>query len=205
MGGWFGGVGGAPYWGFGGGGGREGFGYAALYSRDFGAVPQESDLTPEELRAAGIRELKKRIHERPDCAKLFGGEKKALKDFDKIKFSFGTLSNNAVAETVGKNVTIDPSRYTEDGAILAISQDIRDSNVGGHKSTTWKQMTISISGTTFAAFVLFHEFGHVSKVYEKRFDNDGGVGNTFGFYLEQGANNEKIRAACFSELKPIAQ
>ena len=53
MGGWFGGVGGAPYWGFGGG---EPASYTALYSRDFGAPPQGGARTPQRVCPAGVRD-----------------------------------------------------------------------------------------------------------------------------------------------------
>jgi YD repeat-containing protein len=159
--------------------------------------------TAQQLRDDGINELKKRLHERPECAKLFGGEKKALKALDKIQFSFAHLGNSAIAQTIGKSITIDPAEFTEEGGMVYISQNIRNvKNAYGGYTTSWTEMMLTLSGTTFAAFGLFHEFGHVSKIYDKEYDNDGNIGNTFGFHLEQGANNEKIRMACFGELQP---
>ncbi len=158
----------------------------------------------KKLLAEGLEEVKKRIRERPACAALFGGIKQALRELDKVKFSFGFLEGGAFAEIAGKGVTIDPRKFIESGGTFPISQNIREVQEGAVKRTRWTSMSVTLSGATFAAFGIFHEFGHLRKVYDKRFNVDGvQQGNLHGYFLEQGANNEKIRAACFSELQPV--
>jgi hypothetical protein len=59
-------------------------------------------------------------------------------------------------------------------------------------------MQLVLSGKEFAAFAVAHELGHKRKIYGE-YDKDGAsvLSN-----LESGANNEKIRAACFDEFEP---
>ncbi len=61
-------------------------------------------------------------------------------------------------------------------------------------------MQLVLTGKEFAAFAVAHELGHKRKIYGE-YDKDG---NSVFAQLESGANNEKIRAACFAEFEPQA-
>jgi hypothetical protein len=52
---------------------------------------------------------------------------------------------------------------------------------------------MNLSGATFGAFVIAHEFGHKRKSYDKQNDKDAFDP------IKVGLNNEKLRAACFNE------
>jgi hypothetical protein len=160
---------------------------------DFEQNPQES---LEQLLQSGKDELRKRINERESCAKVFGGKKKALKALDQLNFSFGTLERG-IMEINGNNVTVDQERF-HDGQQLPLALNIQKSTVQGHPSTRYDPMALILTGKEFAAFAVGHELGHKRKIYGE-YDNDGS--SAFS-NLEGGANNEKIRAACFDEFAP---
>jgi hypothetical protein len=146
-----------------------------------------------------LEETKKRIRENRECAELFGGEKKALSELDKLQFEFGTLDNDGIAEIKGKKVTLDNNRFSSAGSIVGFATNIRESTVEGRQSTSFTLKTLAITGSTFGAFVLLHELGHKTKIYGK-YEKDG---SPQYINLPAAANNEKIRAACFGELEPV--
>ncbi len=170
-------------------------------ARFFATGPVFSEQTPqnslEQLLQSGIDELRKRINERESCAKIFGGKKKALKALDQLNFSFGALVRG-IMEIKGNNVTVDQNQFNDAGQPLPLALNIRKSTVQGYPSTRYDPMELILTGKEFAAFAVGHELGHKRKIYGE-YNNDGssGVSN-----LEGGANNEKIRAACFHEFAP---
>ena len=160
--------------------------------------PSNRQNTGQPFLTEALDEAKRRLQENADCAKLFGGEKNALKKLEELKFKFGSLDNEGIADLKGKNVTLDSGRFAARGSNLPFATDIRESTVQGHPSTSFTLKRLTVTGSTFGAFVLLHELGHRSKIYGK-YDKDGG--SQFN-NLRSGANNEKIRAACFGELEP---
>jgi hypothetical protein len=56
--------------------------------------PQNSG---QQFLTEGLDEARKRLRENPECAKLFGGETKALKKLNELKFKFGTLDKGGIA------------------------------------------------------------------------------------------------------------
>lgn len=145
-----------------------------------------------------LEEAKKRLEENADCAKLFGGIKNALKKLSEMKFIFGSLDRGGIAEIKGKNVTLDSGRFSSQGVKLGFATNITESVGQVHPSTSYTLRTLTVTGSTFGAFVLLHELGHRIKIYGK-YDKDGGSEYN---NLPTGANNEKIRTACFGELEP---
>lgn len=95
-------------------------------------------------------------------------------------------------------VTVDRNRFSENGAQLPLALHIEKLTVQGYPSTRFELMALTLTGKEFAAFAIGHEVGHKRKIYGE-YDVDGSstVSN-----LEAGANNEKIRAACFDEFDP---
>ena len=158
-------------------------------------VPQESG---QPFLTGALDEAKRRLQENPECAELFGGQEKALKKLNELKFKFGSLDNEGIAGIKGKNVTLDSGRFSARGATLGFATNIRQSTVQGHPSTSFTFKTLTVTGSTFGAFAVLHELGHRSKIYGQ-YDKDGGSQYT---NLPAGANNEKVRAACFRELIP---
>jgi hypothetical protein len=154
--------------------------------------------TLDDLLQQGRTELISRINEQKACADVFGGREKALKALNQLKFKPGSLDNGGIMEIKGNNVTVDTSRFTESGQTLALALNISKSTVQGHPSTRYDLMSLKLSGKEFAAFAIGHELGHKRKIYGE-YNNDGS--SAFS-NLEAGANNEKIRAACFSEFAP---
>lgn len=149
--------------------------------------------TAQEFLNDGLEEVRKRLSDRPKCASLFGGLKKALKTLGKIKFRPGNVEGGAVAEINGNNVTLDTRRFNANGAKTAFATNVKISPQGATGNVKYALL----QGVDFAAFTVFHELGHRSKIYGKEFDDDGGMGDLYG-----GHNNEMIRAACFSEVTP---
>jgi hypothetical protein len=158
-------------------------------------LPQDSG---QQFLTDALNEAKRRLQENPDCAKLFGGESKALKKLDELKFKFGSLDKGGIAEINGRNVTLDSSRFGAQGATMAFATNITQSTLQSYPSTSFTLQTLTITGSTFGAFALLHELGHRSKIYGQ-YDRDGG--SQFD-NLRTGANNERIRAGCFGELQP---
>ncbi|HEY2962507.1 MAG TPA: hypothetical protein VGJ37_08845, partial [Pyrinomonadaceae bacterium] len=155
-------------------------------------------LGPQDLIEQGKNELKKRINDRKSCADVFGGKEKALKALDALKFKPGVLPDPWLMEIKGNNVTVDINRFTENGQPLPIALNIREFIDQGHPTIRYERYKLSLQGKDFAAFAVAHELGHKRKIYGK-YDNDGS--SAFST-LESGANNEKIRAACFEEFEP---
>jgi hypothetical protein len=85
------------------------------------------------------------------------------------------------------------------GDMLPIALNIKKSGTKYVKQTSYDFAVLTLKGTVFAAFAIAHELGHKRKIYGD-YDDDGGPLSI----LESGANNEKIRAACFDELEPHA-
>jgi hypothetical protein len=154
--------------------------------------------TLDDLLQQGRTELISRINEQKACADVFGGREKALKALNQPKLKPGSLDNGGIMEIKGNNVTVYTSRFTESGQTLALALNISKSTVQGHPSTRYDLMSLKLSGKEFAAFAIGHELGHKRKIYGE-YNNDGS--SAFS-NLEAGANNEKIRAACFSEFAP---
>jgi RHS repeat-associated protein len=158
---------------------------------------QDPQNTGQQFLIDALAEAKKRL-QNDNCANLFGGEEKALKKLDELKFKFGSLDNGGIAEINGKNVTLDSNSFGPQGATLAFATNLRESTVQGNPSTSFTSRTLKITGATFGAFVLLHELGHRNKIYGK-YDKDGGSQYS---NLPAGVNNEMIRAGCFDELTP---
>jgi hypothetical protein len=158
--------------------------------------PQESG---QPFLTSALNEAQKRLQENPDCAKLFGGVKNALKKLGELKFTFGSLEKGGIAAIKGRNVTLDSSRFTAQGGTLTFVANIRESTVQGYPSTSFTLQYLVVTGVTYGAFALLHELGHRTKIFGK-YDNDGGSQYD---KLPTAANNEKIRAACFGELEPL--
>ncbi|HKG48371.1 MAG TPA: S8 family serine peptidase [Pyrinomonadaceae bacterium] len=170
-----------------------------VYLQDSGLTPQGGPQdSGQPFLTTALDEARRRLRENADCAKLFGGEKNALKKLSELKFKFGSLPDRGIARIKGKNVTLDSARFAAQGSNLAFVTNIRESTVQGYPSTSFTLRNLVITGSTFGAFVLLHELGHRTKIYGK-YDNDGGSQYD---NLPTGANNEKIRAACFGELEP---
>jgi YD repeat-containing protein len=166
---------------------------------DFGSVSFSIPQEPlEKLLQLGKDELEKRIKERKRCAEAFGGQEKALKALNQLRFSPGSLDNDRIMEIEGNKVTVDPNRFNEGGQPLPLALNIKKSNVQGHPSTTYTLMHLVLTGKEFAAFAVAHELGHKRKIYGE-YDKDGSSAIS---RLESGANNEKIRDACFDEFAP---
>ncbi len=154
-------------------------------------------LQNQQFLTDALDEVRRRL-QNPECAKLFGGEKNAVKKLNELNFKPGTLKTGNIAKIEGKDVTLDSGRFTAQGGKLAFASNIKESTVQGYPSTSFTLGTLTLTGTTFGAFILLHELGHRTKIYGK-YDNDGGSQYD---NLPTGANNEKIRAACFGELQP---
>jgi hypothetical protein len=119
-----------------------------------------------------------------------------MKKLRELKFISGTVNKGDIAKIDGNKVTVDSGRFSEAGATLGFASNIREStSVGGYPRTTFTPGTAKITGTTFGAFVVLHELGHRAKIFGK-YDQDAGN------ELARSANNEVIRAGCFSELAP---
>lgn len=156
----------------------------------FAHAPQNpAELKGEGLWKAGLDELRKRIEERDQCAKFLGGKKKALKALAKLKPSFQNLPSPVVATPNGNTFTFDPTRFT--GAGMTLSALTLSSIQGA--ATIYTVHELNLSGATFGAFAIGHEFGHKMKSYDKQNDKDGFDS------IRVGLNNEKLRAACFNE------
>ena len=158
---------------------------------------QENDQ--QKFLTDSLEEAKKRISEDPNCAKLFGGEKNALKKLKELKFRFSSLNNRGIAEIKGKNVTLDSERFNGEGAMLTFATNITKTTTQGFPTISFNRNTLHIKGSSFGAFVLLHELGHRTNIFGE-FDKDGGSQID---ELSTGANNEKVRASCFSELTPV--
>jgi YD repeat-containing protein len=179
------------------------FGQAAAYFL-LGLATAETTGTPvpqntmDGLLQQGKAELISRINERKTCADVFGGKEKALKALSQLKFKPGSLQREGIMAIRDNNVTVDTTRFVESGQTLALALNISKSTVQGYPSTSYDLMTLNLSGKEFAAFVIGHELGHKRKIYGE-YDIDG---SSVFSNLAAGANNEKIRAACFSEFEP---
>jgi hypothetical protein len=92
---------------------------------------------------------------------------------DQLKFKFGSVDNQGIAEIKGKYVTLDSGRFSAQAAPLAFVTNVRQSTVQRHPSTTFTLKMLTITDSTFGAFVLLHELGHRSKIYGQ-YDKDGG-------------------------------
>ena len=170
----------------------------AYYAGSFALLLPDFPQNPlEPLLQQGKDELKKRISERKPCADVFGGKDKALKALSQLKFSPGTLETG-IMQINGNNVTVDQNPFNKSGRTLPLALNIRTSAVPGGTSTKYDLMALHLTGKEFAAFAVGHELGHKRKVYGE-YDNDGE--SPFS-NLAEGANNEKIRAACFGEFAP---
>jgi hypothetical protein len=152
--------------------------------------------TEEPFLTRALKEATRLLQENADCANLFGGQQKAMKKLRELKFISGTVNKGDIAKIDGNKVTVDSGRFSEAGATLGFASNIREStSVGGYPRTTFTPGTAKITGTTFGAFVVLHELGHRAKIFGK-YDQDAGN------ELARSANNEVIRAGCFSELAP---
>jgi len=147
------------------------------------------------------------------CAKLFGGVKKAMQVINQTHFAFAPVTDGA-AETVDTNINIDPggSFMSVDGKAPVSTPSFGPSPFSHPINDTSQELSLNphlIDGrpayevwyvtppddVTAASFILAHEIGHRRGVFGKN-DFDGGDS------LAIGLNNEVIRKACFSELKP---
>jgi hypothetical protein len=145
------------------------------------------------LLERGKTEFEKRLDNK-SCGDLFGGKEKALKALKGLKFSPGII-DSGIMEIHGNNVTVDTNRFNDSPQDLLLAWNISKMTIDGHPATGYLPVAMKISGADFAAFALAHEVGHKRKIYGE-YDDD----NSFDG-LAQGANNEKVRAACFSEFK----
>jgi RHS repeat-associated protein len=135
-------------------------------------------------------EFWKRLHAnngKNPCADLFGGVKNAEKALKRTKFSFGPTAGGAVAETLGKNVTIDPNGIfmgTSGSEIIQVGFNLRDRQ-GSY---------ITLNNVQAAAFVLAHEVAH--RAGKLRADGN----DPFGFLSVM--NNGDVQKACFGDVSP---
>lgn len=122
-----------------------------------------------------------------DCAKLFGGIKKAEEALKATKFSVGDMPNPlTVAETTGKNVRLNangPFFYADAPITFPAGINIFTKQVGA----------ITLDNVQFAALSILHELGHrVDILLPDRVDPDG---------TRTTWNNGVVKAACFSDIK----
>lgn len=135
-----------------------------------------------------FNDLEKRIHAnggKNPCADLFGGAKNADKALKNTNFSVGpTKVDGALAETNGKNVTINPNNGFFD---TSGSQTIQ---VGlNPRADSFIQLTDVEAGS----FVLAHELGHRTGGLKPDGNDPLGVISIF--------NNGIVHQACFGDVK----
>jgi hypothetical protein len=101
-------------------------------------------------------------------------------------------------EINGNKVIVDTNKFNENGQSLPLALGIEKVTTQGHPTTRYELMQLVLTGKEFAAFAVAHELGHKRKIYGE-YDKDG---QSVLSNLESGANNEKIRLACFAEFEP---
>lgn len=143
---------------------------------------------------AAFNDLRARINAnkgKNPCADLFGGLKKAEKALKESKFSVGpTIGDAALAQTKGKNITIDPNK----GFFNTSGNQEMQVGVNPHDPSF-----IQMTDTEIASFVLAHELGHRTG----KLIPDGPDRDTTGALSI--LNNGTVRQACFPEMKPYAK
>jgi YD repeat-containing protein len=173
-------------------------------------APKAANATETQQKrfADAYKELLRRL-DRPECAKFFGGKKKALKSLGETHFNFADLNGTATAQTVGRNVTIDSTgpfmavngvapksqMNPETSAMGLFDATIMIDRGTGKSGEASLVEFINLGDVDAAAFVLLHELGHKRKKFGK--DNSDGDDP-----FANARNNEKIRAACFGEVNP---
>jgi YD repeat-containing protein len=154
--------------------------------------PSVKNATPDQQSRFNdaYNEFRKRLNTnngKNRCADFLGGVKNAEKALKATNFSFGRTEDGAGAETLGKNVTIDPNGLfmgTGGSATIQVGFNLRERH--GYY--------ITLNDVQVAAFVLTHETGHrVGKL-----QSDGN--DPFGFLSVM--NNGRIQKACFDDVTP---
>jgi RHS repeat-associated protein len=138
-----------------------------------------------------LRRLRANNGDNP-CAKLFGGLKNAEKALKGTKFKVGpTVHPDAVAQTQGKTVTINPNNgFFDTSGFQTLTVGLL--GTGGR----FVPLQITLNNLQFSAFVLLHELGHRTGTLRP----DGN--DPFGFLSV--FNSGDVQKACFPEAIPVA-
>ena len=136
-----------------------------------------------------FNDLEKRIHAnggKNPCADLFGGVKKADKALKDTKFSIGQTREGALAQALGKNVTINPNNgffRTTGNQTIQVGLNPRGPSL------------IKLSDVEIGSFVLAHELDHRTG----KLINDSGDRDPTG--VLSILNNGAVHKACFGDVR----
>ena len=163
------------------------------YKNSLAATDISKKATPDEKKIfeeaeAEVTKLFGTKENPSDCAKLFGGYEKAVKLLKDTKFVPKVLDRkDAIAERKGKTVSINT------GSASGFFSNSPQSTL------IFRNGFAALSGLQLRVFVILHELGHVGDIYGES-NNDGG-GSELENVINQGKNNDKIKTACFPDLK----
>ena len=124
-------------------------------------LPKGTPVRYQRIFRDAFEDAKRRILDKPECAKFFGGRLKALEGLYKPEYRFLPLEKSSVGAATYKNGRISVFVNTK-GPFVSDTMSIQEK---------MKIFGIALTGTPLRSLILLHELGHVRGIFKRDVDD----------------------------------